>query len=174
MNWYINNLFIFIMDYDSILYIFTFLDIGSVMNCSLVCKSFNIISKNEIIWKRLFTETYFCIIKHNKYLINYKNVYKLDKFLIKYINTNIDQVINLKALYLYSKQLQSIPTEIGQLTNLHSLHLENNHLQSIPTEIGQLINLKTLVLDNEQMIIINKQNNLPQQIKNSIYLFNKN
>ena len=119
------------MDYDSILYIFTFLNIESVINCSLVCKSFNIISKNELIWKRLFNKKYPCIIKHNRYLINYQNLYELDKFLIKYKRKNISHTINAITLYLHAKQLQSIPIEIGQLTNLQQLYLFNNQLQFI-------------------------------------------
>src|SRR5580700_10267927 len=98
------------MDHDSVLYIFTFLDLKSVINCSYVCKSFNIISKNEMIWKILFNEKYPCITKDNKYLINYKNIYELDKFLMKYINRNINQTINLEFLNLSYRQLQSIPT----------------------------------------------------------------
>src|SRR6202142_4242780 len=139
------------MDYDSILYIFTFLDIKTVINCSLVCKSFNIISKNEIIWKRLFNETYPCITKHNKFFVNYQNIYELDKFLMKYVREDISQTINKKSITLCHKQLQSISTEIGQLTNLQMVSLENNQLQSIPTEIGQLTNLQQLSLYNNQL-----------------------
>ena len=102
------------MDTDAILYIFTFLDIKSVIYCSLVCKSFNNISKNELIWKRLFTETYPCIIKHLQFYVNYKNIYEFDKFLIKYVSINIDQEINVRSLSLHYNQFQSIPTEIGQ------------------------------------------------------------
>src|ERR1700682_1882141 len=97
------------MDCDSILYTFTFLDIDSIINCSLVCKSFNIISKNELIWKRLFNKKYSCIIKHNKFLINYKNIYEFDKFLMKYVGKDISQAINLRSLNLCNNQLQSIP-----------------------------------------------------------------
>src|ERR1700690_3700822 len=103
------------MDYDSILYIFTFLDIESVINCSLICKSFNSISKNELIWKRLFNEKYSCITKYNRYLINYRNIYELDKFLMKYIGKDISHTINEITLYLHANQLQSIPIEIGHL-----------------------------------------------------------
>src|ERR1700690_3637551 len=103
------------MDYDSISYTFTFLDIKSLISCSIVCKQFNEISKNELIWKRLFNEKYHCIIKHNKYLINYQNIYELDKFLMKYIGKDISHTINEITIYLHANQLQSIPIEIGHL-----------------------------------------------------------
>jgi leucine-rich repeat protein SHOC2 len=139
------------MDNDTIFYTFTFLDLRSLLNCSLVCKQFNEISKSELIWRNLFNATFPDIIKHTNFMTNYKNFWVLDKFLIKYTNQNISQAINLQTLLLNGKQLQSIPGEIGQLTNLQSLHLYDNQLQSIPTEIGQLINLQRLDLYNNQL-----------------------
>ena len=71
---------------------------------------------------------------HNMFYHNYKKCYVLNKFLLEN-GKNINNIN--KELYLYYKQLQSIPPEIGQLIMLQKLYLYNNQLQSIPPEIGQ-------------------------------------
>ena len=60
--------------------------------------------------------------------------------------SEIGQLQNLTALYLWENNLTSLPPEIGQLQNLISLWLSGNDLTSLPPEIGQLQNLTELDL----------------------------
>ena len=61
-------------------------------------------------------------------------------------------------LYLWNKQLASLPAEIGQLHSLTELYLSCNRLASLPAEIGQLHPLTYLDLNHNQLA------NLPPEI----------
>ncbi|MEO1396452.1 MAG: COR domain-containing protein [Cyanobacteria bacterium J06634_5] len=65
--------------------------------------------------------------------------------------SEIGQLTNLKALYIYDNQLSHLPSEIGQLINLKTLYIYDNQLSHLPSEIGQLINLKTLDVNFNQL-----------------------
>ena len=91
------------------------------------------------------------IIQSHKYL---NNIYEQSKlsYLNHWLTTecgknySLEELTNLKELYLYNHRLTSLPAEIGNLTNLQSLWLHYNQLTSLPAEIGHLTNLKMLSL----------------------------
>ena len=80
---------------------------------------------------------------------------------------NLEDLIQLKNIYLYSNQLTgSIPENIGNLRALESLNLGSNQLTgSIPESLGNLTALTGLYLGNNQFT-----GELPESIGNLISL----
>ena len=80
---------------------------------------------------------------------------------------NLEELIQLKNIYLYSNQLTgSIPENIGNLRALESLNLGSNQLTgSIPESLGNLTALTGLYLGNNQFT-----GELPESIGNLISL----
>jgi len=74
------------------------------------------------------------------------------------LTASISNLKNLKALYLYSNSISSVPESIGDLKNLKRLNLSHNNLSSLPESIGNLKNLKELFLHD------NKLRELPESI----------
>jgi len=63
----------------------------------------------------------------------------------------IGNLKNLKTLSLNWNQLTTLPPEIGKLINLEDLYLNNNQLTTLPPEIGNLKKLKELILSHNQL-----------------------
>jgi hypothetical protein len=85
------------------------------------------------------------------------------------IPEGIEELINLKNLYLGNNQLTNLPEWIKELINLQKLDLSFNKLTSLPEGIRVLINLEVLDLSD------NKLTSLPEgisELKNlqSLYL----
>ena len=139
------------MNIDCYYYIISFLDINDNKNIAKVNKIFNVISKNELIWKLFYNNDFYNIKCTNNFYQNYKKCYVLSNFLKNY-KSNINNIN--ETLNLYNNQLQSIPPEIGQLHMLQTLNLYNNQLQSIPPEIVQLHMLQTLYLNYNQSQLV--------------------
>lgn len=142
------------MDCDTIFCILELLESSYILKCGLVNKLFNIISKNELLWKRLCDFEYPDAISNN-YRMNYEKYYRLNTFLTKYDNrkilryhdptsTFVKICADFEWLMMSSNGLHNIPVEISLLTNLHSLDISYNKLESIPKEIGSLTNLSHL------------------------------
>ena len=144
------------MNNDCILCIFTMLGPKDIVICSLVCKRFNTIAKNNLLWKQLFNEKFYniCISEHDFY-DNYKKYNTLNNFLIKNSKMNVN--INSCFLSICYKNIQSIPQELGLLTKLQELWLIYNRLQSIPIEIGKLKMLRILHLFGNKLQTIPKE-----------------
>jgi Leucine-rich repeat (LRR) protein len=76
--------------------------------------------------------------------INSSSTADLSKKNLKDIPEEVFENKNIKVLYLYGNELDSIPGKIGQLDQLEELYIGKNHLKTLPKEIGQLENLKVL------------------------------
>jgi len=70
------------------------------------------------------------------------------------LNYTINELSNIKKLYLNNNQLVEIPESIGNLINLQELDLSNNQLVEIPESIGNLSNLRILYLTYNKLIKI--------------------
>lgn len=161
-----------ILDSDSLLCIFEFLNMKSIRDCQLVNKQFYKIANSDSIWNKFFVHEFTGPITSN-YRANYNEFSKLDKYLKYYFKENINDAFRHKYLTLPHYRLlsahipqeigilthltnmifddcciDSIPPEIGKLTNLEFLSVCRNRLRTIPPEIGNLINLKELQLYN--------------------------
>src|ERR1700679_962020 len=147
------------MNNDCIFSIFTFLNVNDIITCSIVCKNFNNITRNERIWKSLFTSKFKinCTIH---YYDNYKLYTILNKFLMTWTYGNINIIRQKYVLNISSKSLSIIPKEIHLLTNLEQLFLHNNNIETIPIELYKLTNLKILNLS------CNNLKKIPCEIKN--------
>jgi Leucine-rich repeat (LRR) protein len=104
--------------------------------------------------------------KLNKALANPEKVTKLK---IKYgrigsLPKEIEQLTNLKTLYLFKNKLTTIPEEIGNLKNLETLVISSNNLVELPASICQLTKLKKLSLKHNYI----KQ--LPNEMGNLVNL----
>lgn len=62
------------------------------------------------------------------------------------IQSQIEQLKNLKVLNASYNKMTGVPAQIGQLQNLQILDLSYNQLTGLPNELGNLKNLKTLNL----------------------------
>ncbi len=61
------------------------------------------------------------------------------------LKAEINQLTNVKELYLNDNNFTGVPAEVGQLSSLETLDLSNNpNLTGLPHEIGNLQNLKLL------------------------------
>ncbi|MEE6463042.1 hypothetical protein FKM82_005755 [Ascaphus truei] len=67
---------------------------------------------------------------------------------INFLPEQVGQLLNLRALYLDTHDLQEIPPEIGTLKNLRRLTLSNGSLTFLPSELGELQNLQSFHLAN--------------------------
>lgn len=160
------------MNNDCLLYVFGFLSLGDLINCSYVCARFYKLTKNEMIWTSHFVKDFHNIVCINNFYDNYKECYVFNKFLKKHKREHINIMFFMlgprqnnsfskqytQKLFLNSNCLKIIPGAIGKLTYLQVLDLSNNSLKSLPKEIGLLINLRILHL------YTNKLKTLPPEI----------
>jgi len=145
------------MEKDFYPLIFRFLDSRTVMNSMMVNKFYYKLAKNNSLWNNFcLKKNYPTNVKHDQY-INYQKCYIISKWCI---GRGIKYVFFQTKLYLFNKNLISIPPEIGALINLQKLNLSGNNLTSIPHEVGNLIYLKKLYLYN------NKITNIPPELGN--------
>ncbi len=62
------------------------------------------------------------------------------------LQSQIQNLQNLKVLNLSNNKFTGVPAEVGQLKKLEILNLSNNQLTGLPYELGNLSNLKLLDL----------------------------
>ncbi len=136
------------------------MNIRDILNLCNTSKEFAKICKTEYLWSLLLKRDY--TDEKIKGKTN-RELYKLHK-LLEWVNKykifktkNVNNLINLKILYIGGKQLKEIPKELGQLTNLEELYLDNNKLKEIPSELGQLTKLKLLDLNENKLKEIPKE-----------------
>ena len=84
------------------------------------------------------------IVKNHLEEINVSNME------LKFLNSIIGKLENLRILYLNDNQLVSLPEGLGQLTSLQTLNLRDNQLVSLPKSLGQLTNLQKQDLKEKQ------------------------
>lgn len=170
------------MDNDTLFCIFECLRLPDILNCFVVCRQFNEIVNNELIWKKIFINTFENDTIMNNFFTEYKKHFKLDNFLMDTIQKGFNECVNLQeidfsdnfnsplcipceidclhkleVLDLSDNDLQSIPCEIGHLYNLKNLNLSYNSLRSIPQKIYQLHNLRKLRLDGNGLQLIPRE-----------------
>jgi Leucine-rich repeat (LRR) protein len=144
------------MDDDSLFCILSYLDLLDILNCELVNKQFNLVSRNELIWKSL-SHIVFKDLIHNQYRLSFESYYKLDKYLRAH-NEDLDDIKISKSLTMTYRNIHKLPNEIGLLTNLRTLILYRNFMSSLPVEFSSLTNLEHLSLGYNNFEII------PQEI----------
>ncbi len=151
---------------DCICHILTFLDLLDIVNCSLINKQFNIVSKNDLIWEQLFENAFYRTIKYptNNFYKNYLKQIKIDKYIVEREIIDIDaRDVNCKG-----RGITYLPKKIGKLTYLEKLYLQKNNIHTIPIVICKLSNLRTLNLSHNWLKII------PQEIGQLILLYEFN
>ncbi len=62
------------------------------------------------------------------------------------LQSQVQNLRNLKILNLSNNNFTGVPAEVGQLKNLEVLNLSNNQLTGLPNELGNLSKLKLLDL----------------------------
>ncbi len=171
---------------DCIYNMLTYLEAFEVVKCSLINKQFCEVHKNEILWKKLFENTFCHINCNNNFYTNYIKQIKLDILIFKniihrgnnynpgfidignkkisYISRQVEKLVHLKSLQLCSNKLQTIPIYLCKLSNLQALDLTNNKLKYIPPEIGGLSQLQNLFLSKNELV------SLPTEICDLTYL----
>lgn len=153
------------MNNDCLYCIFQLLTISDIYSLTFVCKQFNTVANNDLLWEPLFNQKYsFQIDKKNKE--GYKRCVILNNFLNKTIRKDIARAFTYVMLDFEKKNLYHIPPGIGFLTQLQELDLSNNYLQSLPSEIGSLAQLRTLRLNENELRSIPKEIGLLTQLIN--------
>lgn len=150
---------------DCLLNIFTMLNINDIRIVLQVCKRFNMIANNGLIWKSLFDNRFNTTVSVD-YKKNYKDHKNLNTFISNHFNKNFaNEIYQSTVLNLGHNGLISIPSEIGLLTQLRFLDLSINKLTSIPSEIGLLTQLRFLGLAHNKLQSIPSEIRLLTQLK---------
>ena len=76
------------------------------------------------------------IVKNHLEEINVSNME------LKFLNSIIGKLENLRILYLNDNQLVSLPEGLGQLTSLQTLNLRDKQLVSLPESFGEIKKLQ--------------------------------
>lgn len=63
----------------------------------------------------------------------------------------IDQLVNLREIYLHHNAFEAVPLRLLKLTNLEILWLSSNYIASVPPDISSLINLRHLHLEHNKI-----------------------
>ena len=166
---------------DTLYEILRWLPIRDILNCKLVCKLFNKVCCNQMLWVEKvgkviqFNGSYYEAFKFNYGLekvvecIGYggeiEKLYEESKLDLGYkkltsLPTELGLLQNLKVLWVSNNQLTTLPTELGLLQNLQVLSVSSNQLTTLPTELGLLQNLQELYVYDNQLTT------LPKEIKN--------
>lgn len=140
------------MNSDIIYSIFQYLTPPNIINCSLVCKLFHKVSNLDHLWKLLFKNKFYNVLKHKHFYKNYKRYSKLNNFILMYINGkprqyskfNVNHYFLKNDFTFYNVQLYEIPNEIMLLKHINSLNLINISLSTFPLPILRLTNLTKL------------------------------
>ena len=169
------------MNNDCLLSILSLLPISDIINCSLINKHFNHLSKNNLIWLnhfKLFFPKYFS--KCTNYYDNFKQYYTLNKFTLKHCSISVNKINEfwhsyekfyvmpesicllkqLTKIAIFGNNIKILPETITQLCNLRYLRIEDNDLTFLPYDIGNLTNLQELSLFG------NKLQSIPSSIGN--------
>ena len=143
------------MNNDCLFYVFGFLDINSIVSCMCVCSRFYGVTKNEILWKRLFDEQLWAIKSvRTNYYCNFKKCYAWDKLLMKHMRYGLNIINYCDNINLYNCNVYKLPEGIELFTCIKTLNLGNTHLSVLPVEIGQCPTLEKLSLNNNQLCSI--------------------
>jgi len=147
------------LQHDDCLYnLFLWLDIKNLIKCSLVNKQFLNISQHELLWKKLYD---FNIPCYCHYYQTFKQLNKLNQFLLRYTHNSLNETLFLQKLYLYNKQLKTIPSALSQCQQLQSFDLCYNQLTDI-SALGQCQQLQWLDLSHNQLTDISALGQLQQ------------
>ncbi len=157
-----------VLNDDCIFYILTFLGAFDVVKCSLINKQFYMVSKNEMLWEKIFNNAFYTVSKNEMF---WKQNYNKKYFPVKYADTfyesyiknfNIDidmfknkvSDVNVTRIELGEMFMNHLSERIGQLTKLTILHLTCNRLQVLPMSLFKLRNLTVLNLTFNRITFI--------------------
>ena len=133
----------------------------------------NLISSNKNMVKTYVRKRAIALKKtgFGETLLSNKELELFRKYDKKIYDDYMNYISNLKELYLYGKNLKTLPESIGYFKNLDWLVLGENWLTSLPESIGNLKNLGVLWLAENQL------KSLPKSIGNltnlkELYLYN--
>ncbi len=87
----------------------------------------------------------------NSIVIENNRVIKINIVNTDTLPDSIDNLKNLKELYLVSNELKTIPDSIGNLNNLEKLYLTDNEIKTLPKSIENLKSLKILDLTHNNI-----------------------
>ena len=79
------------------------------------------------------------------------------KMELKIEDLTLEEICSIDEITADNRGIKGIPNEIENLTNLRALFLSDNQIKEIPKEIGNLVNLSVLVLDRNQIKEIPKE-----------------
>ena len=79
-----------------------------------------------------------------------KNLY-LSSNPLTNIPESIGELDRLERFYIHTCQIQAVPESFGNLTNLKSIWIYNNQLSSLPESFGELENLEILKIANNNL-----------------------
>ena len=91
------------------------------------------------------------LTKAPSYIFDQKNLEELDlsnNSLDGALQSQVQNLQNLRVLNLSNNKFTGVPAEIGQLKKLEVLNISNNQLTGLPNELGNLGNLKLLDLSD--------------------------
>src|SRR5271166_861779 len=93
------------MPNDCKLCIFELLNVDGIHIMSSVCKLFNELAKNELLWKLLFNNEFDIEITES-YRQKYKEYSRLDYFLMDLMDEDINEIRKMNDLYFAFNELQ--------------------------------------------------------------------
>ncbi len=154
------------LDDDCIYNILTYLEAFDIIKCSLINKQFNFVSKNEILWKKLYEDDFSHVKRDSDYYKNYRKQIKLDIGIIDREIENYWEQIKLYATVkkfgkyddsyfsLFNKRITYISPQFKKLPNLRTLCFNGNNIKTIPISLCELSNLRILNLSNNELKFI--------------------
>ena len=115
------------------------------------------------------------LTKAPDYIFNQTNLLELNLSNNKIgqaLQSQVQNLRNLKVLNLSNNNFTGVPAEVGQLKDLEILNLSNNQLTGLPNEIGNLSKLKLLDLSGNNYSEIDLQK-IKETLPSSTVIKNK-
>ena len=109
------------MNDDVLFEIFKWLPLPDLLKASLTCIQFNNVALDDYLWHGFCERDYsgdYKLYHGDSYLETYKVCYQLSRLMDKCKKKyKLDELYNLRELFLNGNELSEIPKELGQLIN---------------------------------------------------------